>query len=123
MDSGELLVAAHLTSLFPSSQLTAIPIPTSRPNAPLPPAPGASGPPAEHAIYSTALQTPTAGTIILRVLHQGLILELLSLSTDITPIRFVFPSPVTPSPAIFLWQGAEIHVIAVTSIPPGPAHW
>jgi nuclear pore complex protein Nup160 len=115
MESGELLVAAQLTSVYPSTQITAIPIQTSRQNAPLPPVPKANDPPVEHAIYSTSLYAPILGTVILRVLHQGLILELLSISNDIT-IRFVFPSPVLSFPAIFLWQGTELHVIAVTSL-------
>jgi nuclear pore complex protein Nup160 len=114
MDAGEQLVAAHLTSLYPSSQISAIPIPTLRRNTPLPPAPRPDGPPVEHAIFSATVHAPIFGTVVLRVLHQGLILELLSLSVDIQPLRLVLPSPVVPSPAIFLWEGTEIHVLAVT---------
>ncbi|KAJ7783415.1 hypothetical protein B0H14DRAFT_3585053 [Mycena olivaceomarginata] len=43
----------------------------------------------------------------------GLILELVSLSTGISPVRFVFPALVLPSPAVFLWE-TELHIVAVT---------
>ncbi|KAJ7283368.1 nucleoporin Nup120/160-domain-containing protein [Mycena rebaudengoi] len=114
MDRG-LLVAAQLSSLYPSAQATSIPISTTRHTSSLPPVPDASGPPSEHASYSAVLHTPSTGTILLRVLHGGLILEILSLSTGVPPVRFVFPALVLPSPAIFLWE-TELHVVAVTDI-------
>jgi nuclear pore complex protein Nup160 len=114
MDRG-LLVSAHLSSLFPSSQATSIPLHTLRQNTPLPPSAKDSDPPAEHASYASVLHTTTTGTIVLRVLHAGLILELVSLSTDVPPIRFVFPAAVLPSPALFLWESHELHVLAVTT--------
>ncbi|KAJ7179519.1 nucleoporin Nup120/160-domain-containing protein [Mycena filopes] len=113
MDRG-LVVAAQLSSLFPSAQATSIPIQTSRHTSSLPPAPDASDPPPEHASYASVLHTPNTGTILLRVLHGGLILELVSLSTAIPPVRFVFPALVLPSPAVFLWE-TELHIVAVTS--------
>jgi len=112
---GSLLVATQLSSLFPSSQSTAIPISTTRQKIPLPPAHKETDPLAEHATYSSLLHTPTTGTILLRVLHGGLILEIISLSTEVPPIRFVFPAAVLPSPAIFLWESSELHVLAVTT--------
>ncbi|KAJ7477151.1 nucleoporin Nup120/160-domain-containing protein [Mycena galericulata] len=113
MDRG-LIVAAQLSSLFPSVQATSIPIQTTRHTSSLPPAPDASNPPPEHASYSAVLHTPSTGTILLRVLHGGLILEIVSLSTAVPPVRFVFPALVLPSPAIFLWE-TELHIIAVTT--------
>ncbi|KAF8211558.1 nucleoporin Nup120/160-domain-containing protein [Mycena galopus ATCC 62051] len=112
MDRG-LIVAAQLSSLFPSVQATSIPIQTTRHTTSLPPVPTASDPPTEHASYSSVLHTPNTGTILLRVLHGGLILELVSLSTSVPPVRFVFPALVLPSPAVFLWE-TEIHIVAVT---------
>ncbi|KAJ7873395.1 nucleoporin Nup120/160-domain-containing protein [Mycena olivaceomarginata] len=112
MDRG-LIVAAQLSSLFPAVQATSIPIQTTRHTTALPPVPDASGPPAEHASYSSVLHTPYTGTILLRVLQGGLILELVSLSTGISPVRFVFPALVLPSPAVFLWE-TELHIVAVT---------
>lgn len=110
-----ILVPTQLSSLFPSTQATSIPIQTTRQNVSLPPAPRASDPPLEHATYSAVLHTPTTGTILLRVLHGGSIIELISLSTEVAPVRLVFPVAVLPSPAIFLWE-MELHVLAVTNI-------
>lgn len=115
-ESQSLLVATQLSSLFPSSQITSISLRTARRNTPLPPSLQDSDPPAEHALYATVLHTPATGTIVLRVLHGGLVLELISLTTKINPMRFVFPSPILLSPALFLWQGSELHVLAVTKM-------
>lgn len=109
-----LLVAAQLSSLFPSSQVSCIPIQTSRRDTPLPPVSRNSDPPPEHASYSTLLDTPTTGNVLLRVIHGGLIIELISLSTEVPPIRFVFPAAVVSSPAIFLWDQSQLHILAVT---------
>jgi nuclear pore complex protein Nup160 len=109
-----LVVAAQLSSLFPSLQATSIPIQTTRHTSSLHPLPHPSDPPSEHASYSAVLHTPYTGTILLRVLHGGLILEILSLSTSVPPVRFVFPALVLPSPAIFLWE-TELHILAVTN--------
>lgn len=113
MDRG-LIVTAQLSSLFPSIQATSISIQTTRHTASLPPVPDASDPPPEHATYSSVLHTPSTGTILLRVLHGGLILELVSLSTSVPPVRFVFPALVLPSPAVFLWE-TQLHIVAVTN--------
>ncbi|KAF8227965.1 hypothetical protein L208DRAFT_1490549 [Tricholoma matsutake] len=112
MDVG-FLVATHLSSLFPS-HATSIPLQTTRQGVPLPAAPQESDPPAEHAAHSSLLHTPLTGTILLRVLHGGLIIELVSLSTEVPPIRFIFPAAILPSPAMFLWDSTELHVLAVT---------
>ncbi|KAK7061352.1 nucleoporin Nup120/160-domain-containing protein [Favolaschia claudopus] len=113
MDNG-LIVAAQLSSLFPSVQATSVPIQTTRHTTSLPPVPDASDPSTEHASYSSVLHTPDTGTILLRVLHSGLILELVSLSTAVHPVRFVFPALVLPSPAVFLYE-TELHIVAVTN--------
>ncbi|KAJ7638443.1 nucleoporin Nup120/160-domain-containing protein [Roridomyces roridus] len=110
-----LLVSAQLSTLFPSVQAVSIPIQTTRHTSSLPPLPSASDPPPEHASYSAVLHTPSTGTILLRVLCGGLILEIVSLSTTVPPVRFVFPALVLSSPAIFLWEN-ELHILAVTSI-------
>lgn len=112
MDVG-FLVATQLSSLFPYPA-TSIPLQTARQGIPLPPGPHESDPPAEHATHSSVLHSPATGTVLLRVLHGGLIIELISLSTDVLPIRFIFPAAVLPSPAIFLWETTELHVLAVT---------
>ncbi|KAF7301595.1 hypothetical protein MIND_00725000 [Mycena indigotica] len=112
MDRG-LITAAQLSSLFPSSQSTSISIQSSRPSSSLT-IPDASTIPNEHASYSAVLHTPITGTILLRVLHGGFILEIVSLSTSVAPVRFVFQSMILSAPAIFLWE-AELHILAVTN--------
>lgn len=107
------LVATHLSSLN-SSPTTSIPIQTTRQNLPLPPASKESDTPAEHAIYTSILNTPTTGTILLRLIHGGLIIELVSLSIPLSPMRLVFPALILPSPAVFLWDTTGLHILAVT---------
>lgn len=111
---GSLLVGTHISSLFPQSRALPIYIQTQRLNTPLPSVEKESDP-AEHALYSSVLHTPTTGTVLLRVLHGGLIVELVSLSTQQQPLRFIFPSPVLLSPGIFLWEADELHLIAVAT--------
>ena len=112
MDVG-FLVATQLSSLFPSHS-TSILLQTTRQGVPLPPGPKESDPPPEHAAHSSVLHTPITGTILLRVLHGSLIIELMSLSTEVPPIRFIFPAVILPSPAMFLWASTELHIMAVT---------
>ncbi|KAG1847541.1 nucleoporin Nup120/160-domain-containing protein [Suillus subalutaceus] len=115
MNSGNILVAAQLSSLYPSSNAVSLVLQTERRNLPLPPPHTDTDSSSEHASYSSTFHAPHTGTILLRVIHGGLILELISLSTDIPPIRFVFPSAVLPAPAIFTWGEKELHVLAVIS--------
>lgn len=109
--SGNILVGSDLSSLFPESQAISVLVQTSRQNIPLPQEPASL---AGHATHAAVLHTPSTGTILLRVLDGGLIIQLTSLSNDINPIQFVFPSPLLPSPAVFLWESNELHVLAVT---------
>ncbi|KAG1739842.1 nucleoporin Nup120/160-domain-containing protein [Suillus paluster] len=115
MNSGNILVAAQLSTLYPSSNAVSLVLQTERRNLPLPPPNTDTDSSSEHASYSSIFHTPHTGTILLRVIHGGLILELVSLSTDVPPIRFVFPSAVLPAPAIFAWGEKELHILAVTS--------
>lgn len=111
---GSLLISTHLSSLFPQSRALSIYVETQRVDAPLSSIEKESDP-AEHALYSSVLHTPSTGTVLLRVLHGGFIVEIVSLSTQNQPLRFIFPSPVLLSPAIFLWGNDEIHLITVTA--------
>jgi nuclear pore complex protein Nup160 len=115
MNSGKILVAAQLSTLYPSSNAVSHVLQTERRNLPLPPPHTDTDSSSEHASYSLTFHAPHTGTILLRVIHGGLILELISLSTDVPPIRFVFPSAVLPAPAIFPWGDKELHILAVTS--------
>lgn len=110
---GSLLVASQISSLFPPSHAASITVQTTRLNVPLPAPAKESDPPPEHAVQSSVLHSQLTGTILLRVLHSGIILELLALSVNVTPLRFIFPAPILPAPGIFFWEGA-LHVIAAT---------
>lgn len=106
------LISAPLSPLY-SQQPISIPIKTSRQQLPLPQNSSDSGIHPEHATFSTVLTTSTHGTIALRLLHDGVIAELLSLSFQVTPIRFVFPAAVLPSVGLFLTETDALHVLAV----------
>jgi len=69
----------------------------------------------EHASFSTVLTTFTHGTIVLRLLHGGAIVELMSLPSQVTPIRFLFPAAVLPNVGLFSVEPDALHVLAVTS--------
>jgi hypothetical protein len=115
MNGSKILVAAQLSTLYPSSNAVSHVLQTERRNLPLPPPHTDTDSSSEQASYSSTFHSLHTGTILLRVIHGGLILELVSLSTDVPPIRFVFPSAVLPAPAIFAWGDREIHLLAVTS--------
>ncbi|TFY70144.1 hypothetical protein EVG20_g2860 [Dentipellis fragilis] len=110
-----VIVSSHLSSLYSASHVPTVLVQTARRNTPLPPPRKDSDPPAEHSSYSCVFHSSATGTILLRLLHSGLILELVSLTADASPIRFVFPAPVLPNPAVFLWQSRELHILAATA--------
>lgn len=117
--ASSLLVASQISAIFSSSQAEVIDVQTSRRDAPLPPSPKSSDPPADHAIYASLIYTERTGTIALRVVDGGLTIELISLTTELPPIRFVFPSLILPNPGIFPFEDRErglheIHILAVT---------
>jgi nuclear pore complex protein Nup160 len=111
----KLVVAAHVSALNPTIQLSSHIIGTSRKNTPLPSAFLSQQELPEHAIHSSLLHTPVTGTILLRLLHGGLILELSSLSAAVEPLRFIFPTPVQSFPNVFLSDNDQLHLLAVTS--------
>jgi nuclear pore complex protein Nup160 len=108
-----ILVAAQLSAITSPNQAEEIPVdPTNRSahTQRLPP----TDAPSNHAIYSTVFHSEWTGTILLRVVDGGITVELVSLSTELPPVRFVFPAPVLPNPNIFEYGPEEIHVLAVT---------
>lgn len=121
-----LLIPTHLLS----QNSSAIPIHSARP---FPPPDSAPSPDPdlfpEHAIFSSVFNAPNTGSLLLRVIHAGHILELLSLSTDVAPLRFVLPAPILGAPAVLAWDAGDLHVLAVTNaaslfrlvIPIGPS--
>jgi hypothetical protein len=111
----KVLISTHLSDIYSPLQTTAISIQTSKTHVPLPPHPTDEEPPVEHAHYASFFHSVQTGAILLRLIHNGLIIELVSLSTETPPIRFVFPYTVLPNPALFLLDNRELHVLAVTA--------
>ncbi|GBE79204.1 hypothetical protein SCP_0204010 [Sparassis crispa] len=107
-----VLVASHLSSLFPSS--LPISVPTSHKD--ILSLSVDSSAPLEHASYSTLFHTSRTGTILLRLTHRATLLELITLTCDAPQLRFDFPGAILPSPAVFLWEERELHVIAVSVV-------
>src|SRR5689334_2105678 len=68
----------------------------------------------EHAEYATTIHAHDAGTVLLRVLGEGRILELMALESGIRPARFVFSSRIALRPALMMLGIAELHVLVVT---------
>ncbi|KAL4082055.1 nucleoporin Nup120/160-domain-containing protein [Scleroderma yunnanense] len=114
MSSGGILVATQLSSLFPSANAPSVVLQSSHQNLPT----TVSQPDAdvypEQASSATIFHTAHTGSILLRIIHGGLIVELISLSTPVPSIRFVFPVPVLPTPAVCTWGEQELHLLAVT---------
>jgi nuclear pore complex protein Nup160 len=108
------LISAPFSPLY-SRQPTSIPIRTSRQQLPLPSKPSGADIHPEHATFSTVLTTPAHGIISLRLLHGGIIVELISLSYQITPLRFVFPAAVLPSIGLFLVDSDALHILSITT--------
>jgi nuclear pore complex protein Nup160 len=111
---GHCLVATHLSSLN-SSTPSSVVLSTARQNAPLP-SHLENDVPAEHATYSSVLTTSTTGTLLLRVIHDGAVVELSALSTPVPPLRIIFPAHILSKPALFLWQETELYLLVVTDI-------
>lgn len=109
MDS-QILVAAQISSLFPSSSALTYIVSTKRNDLPLPPTSDT-----EHATAADVFYTEATGSILSRVVHDGQILELISLSTDAPPLRLIFPAPILPNPALVLGP-QSIHILAVTTL-------
>lgn len=110
-----MLVATQLSSLFPTSNAPSVVLQSSRQNLPT----ALSHPDAdvypEQASSATVFHAAHTGSILLRIIHGGLIVELISLSTSVPPIRFVFPVPVLPMPAVCALGEQELHLLAVTA--------
>ncbi|KAI5982289.1 nucleoporin Nup120/160-domain-containing protein [Pisolithus marmoratus] len=113
MSAGRILVAAQLSSLFSFSNAPSVVLQSSRQSLQTVSQPDTDVYP-EHAISSSIYHTLHAGPILLRVIHGGLIVELISLTTPVLPIRFVFPASVVSTPAVCTWGEQELHLLAVT---------
>lgn len=109
------LVATHLSSVN-TRPTTNFNVQTRQQNAPLPLPLQENDIPADHATCSQVLTTPTTGTILLRLIQGGVVIELSALSASLPPLRIIFPATIIPKPAIFLWKETELHLLAVTDI-------
>lgn len=108
------LVASHLSSVFASSAHVAThAVPTSRRDIPL--ATTNSDIPDGHALHSSFSHTRTGGDVLIRIVQGGLAVELVSLSTSVSPIRFLFPAPIVPTPSLVHWED-QLHLLVLTSV-------
>ena len=108
-----VLAASHLSSVFASSvHVPTHAVPTQRRDLPL--ATSLSDIPEDHASHSSVFHSQETGHILIRVVQGGLAVELVSLSYTVSPIRFLFPASVLPSPAIRTY-GGDVYLIVVTS--------
>jgi nuclear pore complex protein Nup160 len=107
-----ILASVHISSIYPASLAEDVPIETLRSDLPIPePEPDVL---LEHASFSTSFCSDSTGTMLIRIIHGGLILEIIPLSTG-RPIRFSFPAPIIPSPVVLLHQLSELRIFVVTS--------
>ncbi|GJJ16272.1 hypothetical protein Clacol_010568 [Clathrus columnatus] len=107
-----ILASVHVSSIYPPSHGLLIPIDTVRRDIPLPEIDPDTL--QEHASYGSTFSSPETGTIFIRIIHGGLILELITLSTG-KATRFAFPAPILPAPTILLHQLSEVNVFVVTT--------
>ncbi|CAE6454482.1 unnamed protein product [Rhizoctonia solani] len=68
----------------------------------------------EHAEYATTIHAHDAGTVLLRVLDGGHMLELMALESGMRAARFSFASKIALQPALMMLGIAELHVLVVT---------
>ncbi|KAI5124761.1 hypothetical protein M0805_005395 [Coniferiporia weirii] len=114
MDGHTLASLTHTSSIFASSvHVPTHAVPTSRRDLPL--AIALSDVPDDHASHSSVFHSPETGHVLIRVIHGGLAVELISLSHNVAPIRFVFPAVVIPNPALATFDG-QVYLIVVTSV-------
>ena len=107
-------ISAQLSSIFPSSgQVITHVVPTSRRDIPL--ATALTDIPVEHTLRASLFYFQNTGHVLLRVLQGGLAVELVSLTHDTSPIRFVFPAAVVPNPALTTSKG-QVYLIVLTTV-------
>ncbi|KAG9317143.1 hypothetical protein JVU11DRAFT_1335, partial [Chiua virens] len=114
MAAVSILVPTHISSFFPSTNAPSIVLQSARRHLATPPPATDADLHPEHASFASIIQLQHVGSILLRVLHGGLIVELISLSTQAPPIRFVFPVPILSAPAILAAAEQELHLLVIT---------
>jgi nuclear pore complex protein Nup160 len=68
----------------------------------------------EHATESSILSDGGHALVLMRVIHGRRTIELISLATNLAPIRFVFPARILPTPSL-VFGDEEIHILACTT--------
>jgi len=113
-DTGQTFIVSTSLSPLYLNEPIAIPIRTFQ----QPPLPSNSFDPdihPQHASFSPILTTFSHGTIVLRLMCSDSVVELMSLSSQVIPIRFVFPVPLLPKVGLFPMRPNTLHVLAVTT--------
>lgn len=107
-----LAACTHLSSVFPSSaHVTTHVVPTERRDLPL--ATALTDLLDDHASYSSIFTSSESDDILIRVVQGNLAVELVSLSHNVPPIRFLFPALVAPNPALVAFAD-ELFLLVVT---------
>lgn len=112
--SGYTLAACiHISSVFPSSShVTTHVVPTERRDLPL--ATALADILDDHASHSSIFSSPESDDVLIRLVHGNLAVELVSLSLNTPPVRFVFPALVAPNPALVTFSG-NLFLVVVTA--------
>lgn len=109
-----VLAASHLSAVFASSaHVPTHAVITARRDIPL--AVALSDIPDDHASISSLFHSQETGHVLIRVVQGGLAVELVSLSYNVSPIRFVFPAVVVPNPSLSTHNG-RVYLIVVTVV-------
>jgi len=115
VNKDKLLNSMHLSDIYLPFQTDTFSVQTSKSHIPFLPTPQDDHPPIEHAQHTPFFHSVQTGVILLCLIHNGLIVKLVSLSTETPPIRFVFPYTVLPNPALILWESCKLHIFTVTA--------
>ncbi|KZT74501.1 hypothetical protein DAEQUDRAFT_195531 [Daedalea quercina L-15889] len=107
-----VLVASQLSSLFAATQ--PIPVPTTRRDVSDALGRTPANCPPEHATHVALSHALDTGPVLLRLTHGHRVLEVVCLHSDNPPLRFDFPSPILPYPAITHEFGC-VYIVAVTA--------
>lgn len=112
MGSNSILIASQLSAIIPSAPGNEITVNSSSGKGVLH-TPTLTQSPSAHATYSSVFHSEITGTILLRVIDGGLTIELVSLSTDLQPLRLIFPALLLLRPSLFVFNH-ELHLLSVT---------
>lgn len=114
MSGYTLAACTHLSSVFPSSgHVPTHVVPTERRDLPL--ATALTDILDDHASHSSLFTSPESDDVLIRIVQGTLAVELVSLSHNVLPVRFVFPALVVPNPALVTFAGNLFLVVVTVS--------